>query len=462
MRFFSFWRSFIFGITQTAISTGAKDGYYIVKGGLDSSCSDLDCTTRVFNSQETGGVRCCADDYPGSHWTYVDSCDIWVVSHLFVSSFPMCFMTTWAKAIWYCDKAGGRLCTKNELENGCAANNGSSGCGFDSYMIWSSTTGELPEDTYSDSNTPVYSAAASYYVAQGRSDSACWESSCSTTIVSQYEVKAVRCCSETNEEDDWVSKCGIWADSDIPFCYLVDWHTANSICSEAGGRLCTKTEVENDCTVFTGCYFDAMLVWTSDGAPTVDPTDSPTKTPTDPPTLTPTDPPTITPTDPPTKTPTASVTFFGIPLAKWVKVGCNTDGVYTEVIKDQIIREKSPQISLFDFHKLLLTELIFEGEKVKGKTPWILARTWEVTHSVPTSHTYRCDYFDNLMPFTGGCMWRLEVVVSFWESRMIWMPHVIKCSKAQPKCAPLIACSDEDCSQCKHDLLSFQNTITYF
>lgn len=85
-----------------------------------------------------------------------------------------------------------------------------------------------------------------------------------------------------------------------------------------------------------------MLVWTSDRAPTFYPTDSPTLTPTDSPTLTPTDTPTLTATHPPTKTSTdLPVPTLGIPQAKWVKVGCNIDGVCTEIIKDLLTREES-------------------------------------------------------------------------------------------------------------------------
>jgi len=438
---------FIFGVVQIAISTLANDAYYIIKGGPGNNCLDLDCVTRTLNAHETAKVRCCADNYPDSTWTYVDSCEIWAVSWLFGQ--VNCYITTWEKASWLCDNAGGRLCTKSELENGCAANNGGRGCGFDQYMVWSSTSGELPKDA--DSNSPDSMAPAYYYAAKGRSHAECLEPSCSTAIVSQYDVKAVRCCSEKQEYYDWVSNCGIWANSEVPFCYIVDWETAKSTCSNTGGRLCTKMEVENDCTIGTGCWFDTMLVWTSDGVPTVDPTDSPTETPTDQPTQ--------APTDLPTQTPRVAMET---PKARWVKVGCNTDGVYTEVIKDQIIRHKSPQISFSEFHNLLLTELLFEGEKVNGRIPLILAKTWEFTYSTHMSNTYRCDYFDNLVPFTGGCMWRLEVTVGFEHSKMIWMPHIVKCSKAQPKCAPLIACANEECSMCKKEVLSFQNTVTFF
>jgi len=430
-----------------AVSTFAEDAYYIVKGGLNNDCSDLNCTIRVVDVEETRGVRCCADSdaqlLATSEWTYVDSCGLWVISWLFSNDdrYPMCFMANWEKAAWLCDSNGGRLCTKSELENGCTADNGNRGCDLDSYMIWSNTSGEITNEK--DSSDP--GAVAYYYAARGSTGTKCLESDCSTKIVSQFDIKGVRCCSETQVEADWDTTCsGIWADAPVPFCYFVDWNTANNKCSEAGGRLCTIEELEDDCAKGTGCYFDQITVWSSTIAyinsenPTVDPTNPPTESLTESPTLTST---------------------WATPVANWVKVGCSTDGVYTEVIKDQVIGDMLQITSSSEIRNLLFAGFFFDSEKLTGTIPLMLAATWWLTHSNHTNNTYRCDYFDNLKPFIEGCMWRLEISFEVGLHSMIWMPHIVKCSMLEPKCAPLKACANENCSDCKEGILSFHNTI---
>jgi len=39
---------------------------------------------------------------------------------------------------------------------------------------------------------------------------------------------------------------------------------AEAICIKAGARLCTKDELEADCTAGTGCGHDRDLIWSSD------------------------------------------------------------------------------------------------------------------------------------------------------------------------------------------------------
>ena len=36
---------------------------------------------------------------------------------------------------------------------------------------------------------------------------------------------------------------------------------AEAICQAAGARLCTVAEVEDGCTVGTGCGYDTQLIW---------------------------------------------------------------------------------------------------------------------------------------------------------------------------------------------------------
>ena len=36
---------------------------------------------------------------------------------------------------------------------------------------------------------------------------------------------------------------------------------AETICQAQGARLCTKRELEDDCTLGSGCGFDKQLLW---------------------------------------------------------------------------------------------------------------------------------------------------------------------------------------------------------
>jgi len=308
--------SFILGFAwHIALSTSADDAYWIVKGAPTGSCSDDNCTARAVNEHEIRAVRCCDDDSEhisiSNNWEWVEYCSVYVSSEVLDTS---CYMAQWEKAAWLCETVGGRLCNKSELVNGCTANSGPLSCGWDSYMIWSSTPGNFQEET--DSSDPA--AVDYYYAIKGADSGDCLESNCATEIASQFDSKAVRCCSTTNLYGAWSSRdCGdnmtVWSKSRFPYCYLVDWHTANEICCDAGGRLCTKEEIENTCTRGTGCWFNAMLIWSDQIAnrtPTVVPTDTSSESPTVCPTqssASPTNPPTQSPaslTNPPTQSPT--------------------------------------------------------------------------------------------------------------------------------------------------------------
>jgi len=75
----------------------------------------------------------------------------------------------------------------------------------------------------------------------------------------------VRCCSDT-EKEGWTkkSKCDVWVASKIDGkCHKnKNFLEAKCICEEAGARLCTKEELEKNCSVGTGCGLDTKLIWT--------------------------------------------------------------------------------------------------------------------------------------------------------------------------------------------------------
>jgi len=115
------------------LSTVAK--YYIVQGNSNADCLETSCTTRAVSEGERWNVRCCADFNPGD-WIQRDGCSVYTESNI-----PNCVSTDWVSAVELCSSVGGRLCTREEIEapNYCTA---LGGCGFDRYMIWSSTAEE--------------------------------------------------------------------------------------------------------------------------------------------------------------------------------------------------------------------------------------------------------------------------------------------------------------------------------
>jgi len=113
--------------------------YYAAKGRPNTGCSEENgCDTVAADPSDVYPVRCCSDvaitgwddqsdREPGvcSNWAAID---IWTDG---------CEERTWADANDYCTSKGGRLCTLEEMEQGCAR---STGCSFDSRLVWTSTS----------------------------------------------------------------------------------------------------------------------------------------------------------------------------------------------------------------------------------------------------------------------------------------------------------------------------------
>ena len=58
--------------------------------------------------------------------------------------------------------------------------------------------------------------------------------------------------------------CEVWAESNIwGGCKKMRWEDAEEFCLEQSGRLCTKEELEDSCTEWTGCGYDYRMVWSS-------------------------------------------------------------------------------------------------------------------------------------------------------------------------------------------------------
>ena len=43
----------------------------------------------------------------------------------------------------------------------------------------------------------------------------------------------------------------------------MNWEDAGEFCHGQSGRLCTKDELEDSCTEWTGCGYDYRMVWSS-------------------------------------------------------------------------------------------------------------------------------------------------------------------------------------------------------
>jgi len=230
--------------TEQPTSSPTQTNFYIVHGKHDSACLNTDyptCETTAVGMMETHAVRCCSDVNLGANWNKRSGCQVWADS-------PGCSMTTFADAYQICESFQARLCTRTELESDCSAG---TGCFFNDWMVWSSTS-TIP---------------AQYYIGHGKSDGNCNSPdypTCETTAVDVEETHAVRCCSDVNL-GGWMKKsgCDVWAESDVPGCNTDTYANAYQICESFNARLCTITELENDCTAGTGCDFNDDMLWSS-------------------------------------------------------------------------------------------------------------------------------------------------------------------------------------------------------
>ena len=109
--------------------------------------------------------------------------------------------------------------------------------------------------------------AASHFIACGRSNFArCGEEE---RFALDSELHEVRCCADA-PRPGWSKRdgCGAWANSVVGgTCHhSKTFGEASAICASESARLCTREEIEEDCTVGTGCGHDRDLVWTSSSA----------------------------------------------------------------------------------------------------------------------------------------------------------------------------------------------------
>jgi len=226
----------VWSSTVGIVPTGPKN--YIVKGATNNLCDEDTCSTREAGVEEQWGVRCCSDEYIGG-WIQNEGCSVFARSTI-----ETCAVTNWELANHLCDSAGGRLCTKQELESNCVKG---TGCSLNSRMVWSSDSG-----------------FEKYYIVKGATGSACIDNSCITRAVGREEYWSVRCCANTNP-GGWIQRdhCSVFAWSEVSGCTAADWDTAVELCEEVGGRLCTREELEMNCAAGSGCSANSKMVWSS-------------------------------------------------------------------------------------------------------------------------------------------------------------------------------------------------------
>mmetsp|Transcript_28210 Transcript_28210/g.36471 ORF Transcript_28210/g.36471 Transcript_28210/m.36471 type:complete len:618 (+) Transcript_28210:151-2004(+) len=154
---------------------------------------------------------------------------------------------SWDNADAFCKFAGGRLCTLNELQNNEARG---TGCSYDSKLLWTSS-----------------SCANGHTLAMGSSTFGS-ATRCSADRIRNY----ARCCADASSTSalscDTLGWPNVYGSSSVCGSSLscsggITYSNANNFCKNAGGRLCTLNELQNNEARGTGCSYDSKLLWTS-------------------------------------------------------------------------------------------------------------------------------------------------------------------------------------------------------
>jgi len=115
-----------------------------------NGCNDGQHSRREYLENAPHEVRCCSDKDLGNDWLKIDGCNNWAAAELKVSgSDPICNSgKSFSKAESICKENDSRLCTKTEVEEGCARDNG---CSFNNEYVW---TIESTSPTTSPTTSP--------------------------------------------------------------------------------------------------------------------------------------------------------------------------------------------------------------------------------------------------------------------------------------------------------------------
>ena len=209
---------------------------------------------------------------------------------------------TWSQAVDFCESAGARVCTAEELENDETRQ---TGCGGDNQFVWSSSScdGEsywavIGSSRNADSVCSEQSNAhmvrccadigAANVVAPSASPTLVTSTQAPTTIAiteittspstnptsapsqespSNALATSASTCEELGLTDaaDFGSSsiCGVSFFDGTGCSDQTSWDNALAFCAASGTRLCTADELSNDEARATGCGLDPELVWSS-------------------------------------------------------------------------------------------------------------------------------------------------------------------------------------------------------
>lgn len=216
--------------------TGDSDVYLTICGSTAGACKNNPFKEEAKDTIHE--VRCCSDVALPNWQKKKTSCP-WASSLK-----PNCVHgETYDGAVQACTSAGGRLCTAGEIRNDCTKG---TGCNHDSDHVWSSTP-------------PLKKT-----IVCGKFGRCGAMNSKSSYDFLKHEV---RCCSDTPQGGTWKknSGCDVWGESDIPTCFHAEtYQKATEICEGLNARICTKKELEDNCTAGTGCNHDNDHVWSRD------------------------------------------------------------------------------------------------------------------------------------------------------------------------------------------------------
>ena len=171
-----------------------------------------------------------------------------------------------------CVNAGARLCTLAEVQANAAA---STGCGFDSKLVWTSTPCGVDSmfatmGKYDFNSAPQCLSLTDNTVSATR---CCADRVDTTAVVVPEEAwdgipaagtLSVKSCTELSWKFMYGNNvCGASAINGVCHKTSKTFNEAVDVCSAVGARLCTAAEVEANAVAATGCAIDSLLVWTS-------------------------------------------------------------------------------------------------------------------------------------------------------------------------------------------------------
>eukprot|EP00526_Cylindrotheca_closterium_P002256 CAMPEP_0113613836 /NCGR_PEP_ID=MMETSP0017_2-20120614/6849_1 /TAXON_ID=2856 /ORGANISM="Cylindrotheca closterium" /LENGTH=930 /DNA_ID=CAMNT_0000522971 /DNA_START=64 /DNA_END=2856 /DNA_ORIENTATION=- /assembly_acc=CAM_ASM_000147 len=252
---------------------GPEDWLYLAYGrGRFESKSRMDVSVQAKERHE---LRCCSKTQISGWTKSKGTCDVWHESDRLVGldgTGTQCFhAVTYTEAQAICKAQGDNtyVCTKSEVESGCAKG---SGCGHNADWVWTSDDSPpgpplpeietIPEDDY-------------MFLACGSGMKGHCEGGHSLAVAQAKEKHEVRCCS-SRLKDAWMvsNNCNNWHESDLidlngtpkQCIHAATYAEAQQICDANDAYVCTRDQVLQGCAQGSGCSHDVDMIWTSNRA----------------------------------------------------------------------------------------------------------------------------------------------------------------------------------------------------